>query len=78
MLLVQYDFEDFKFFVGWDHCLDKNGDGVVIKFPVKIRTLLSWSPKVLIIQNGILRSAPRMPQEKLLVDFVRQPFSTLL
>lgn len=77
VFLDKHDFGDFNFFTGWDHCADTNGDGVIIKYPIKVRSLLSWSPKVSVIQNGILTPAPRMPQEKLLVDFIRQPFSVL-
>ena len=77
LFLDKQDFGEFNFFTGWDHCLDTNGDGIIIKYPIKIRSLLSWSPKVSVIQNGILTPAPRMPQEKLLVDFIRQPFSVL-
>lgn len=57
--------------------LDKLGDGVRIKFPVKIHITLSWSPKCSAVQGGILVNPPRMPLEKLTIDFVRQPFSIL-
>lgn len=61
----------------WSQCLDKNGDGVEIKFPIRRKLLLSWSPKVITGQNGVLTELPRMPVEKLIIDFLRQLLSVL-
>ena len=76
-MLEKQDFGRCNFHNLWDQCLDKNGDGARIKFPVKVHLNLSWSPKVSAIEHGILVNPPRMPLEKLTIDFVRQPLSIL-
>jgi len=76
-MLEKDDFARCNFHDLWEQCLDKLGDGVGIKFPVKIHITLGWSPKCSAVQGGILVNPPRMPLEKLTIDFVRQPFSIL-
>lgn len=38
-MLMKDDFAPCKFYDQWDQCLDGNGDGVRIKFPVKVYSL---------------------------------------
>ena len=76
-MLEKDDFARCNFHDLWEQCLDKLGDGVRIKFPVKIHITLGWSPKCSAVQGGILVNPPRIPLEKLTIDFVRQPFSIL-
>ena len=76
-MLEKHDFDHCNFHNSWDQCLDKNGDGVRIKFPIKVHVNLSWSPNISAVENGTLVNPPRMPLEKLTIDFVRQPFSIL-
>lgn len=59
----------------WEQCVDKIGDGVRIKFPLKMHLTLGWSPKINAVQGGTVVILPRMPVEKLVIDFVRHPFS---
>jgi len=59
----------------WYQCLDKNGDGVEIEFPIRLQLHFSWSPKRRTCQNGVLTETRRMPLEKLSIDFLRKPFS---
>ena len=74
-VLEKTDFDHCKFHNTWDQCLDSNGDGVVVKFPINMRPLISWSPKMFTVNNGLLTSATRMPVKRLVVDFDLQPFS---
>lgn len=73
ILLEKEDFINCNFVDNWDVVLDVNGDGVMIKYPVKVRTLLTKSPKSYTIINGTLQESRRMVIEKLAIDFVRQP-----
>lgn len=77
-MLEKQDFDQCNFDNLWDQCLDKNGDGVRIKFPIKLQLNLSWSPKITAVKNGTLVNPPRMPLEKLTIEFIRQPFSILI
>ena len=76
-MLEKNDFDLCNFHDLWDECLDKNGDGVRIQFPLKVHQTLAWSPKTFAVEDGVLVNPPRMPIEKLSIDFVRQPFSIL-
>ena len=62
---------------GWFRCLDKNGDGAEVLFPIRLQAHLSWSTKRLHCQNGVLVESQRMPLEKLSIDFLRKPVSIL-
>lgn len=77
-MLEKQDFDQCNFDNLWDQCLDKNGDGVRIKFPIKLQLNLSWSPKITAVKNGTLVNPPRMPLEKLTIEFIHQPFSILI
>ena len=76
-LLNKECFTVCNFHETWDQCLDKNGDGVVIKFPIKLKPFISWSPKIHAAFNNDIIISPRTPIEKLSVDFVRQPYSII-
>ena len=45
-MLEKNDFALCNFHDLWNQCLDKNGDGVRIKFPLKVHLTLSWSPEI--------------------------------
>lgn len=74
MTLIQ---RSCRFHEHWDQCLDKNGDGLKIQFPVKVHLILSWSPKISYAKDGVLDIAPRMPLKKMSLDFVQKPYSVL-
>lgn len=76
MMLEREHFIMCNFPETWDQCLDKNRDGVKIKFPMKMCLTLSWSHRISAVQ-GVLVNQPQMPLEKLTIDFVRQSFSVL-
>ena len=58
------------FLQGWFQCLDKNGGGAEVLFPIRLQTHLSWSTKMLHCQNGVLVESQRMPLEKLSISGV--------
>ena len=72
----QKDFNRCNFSTNWDQCLDKNGDGVKIKFPIKMRVHLSQSPKVFTNSqsNGMIERK-RIYFERLTFDIIREPFT---
>ncbi|KAK3738195.1 hypothetical protein QZH41_012779, partial [Actinostola sp. cb2023] len=78
MMMINNDFQHLPFPPAWGQSLDKNGDGVAIQFPIRMQLHLSWSPRLTAFQDGKLVTKPRMPLEKLSVQFVRQPFSAFL
>lgn len=55
ILLDEVDFERFRFLKKRDVVCDSNGDGVKVKYPFKVRLLLSKSPKTFSLINGELR-----------------------
>ena len=75
-MLMKGDFAPCTFFDQWDQCLDSNGDGVQVKFLVKLNTISSWSPKMSVFGDCGLTQVPQMPNEKMIFDFV-QPSSIL-
>jgi hypothetical protein len=78
MLFKFYEREDFascNFSAKWDQYLNKHGDGVKIKFPIKMKIHLSHSPKVFISHDNELIPGKRMYLERLTFDFVREPLS---
>ena len=60
---------------GWWYNLDNNGEGRAINFPIKIKPLLSWTPKRYVVQNGKLMQAERTPVEKAKIHFARRACS---
>ena len=62
-----------KFVDNWDVVFDRIGDGVAIKYPVKVRAFLTKSPKSFSMTNGTLQESQQMLIEKLSIDFAQQP-----
>ncbi len=56
----------------WWYYLDKNGEGRAISFPIKMKPILSWTPKHFCFENGDLKQKARLPIEKLRVHIARQ------
>ena len=73
LLLEKNDFVRCKFLENWDVILDRIGDGVSIKYPVKVRAFLTKSPKSFTFTNGTLQESQQMLIEKLSIDFSPQP-----
>lgn len=67
-MLMEGDFAPCTFFDQWDQCLDSNGDGVQVKFLVKLHTISSWSPKMSVFGDCGLTQVPQMPNEKMIFD----------
>lgn len=72
-LLDCNDFSGCQLPENWDMVCDCNGDGVKVKYPVKVRLFLARSPKTFSITDGQLQEDKRMLIEKLSIDFSRQP-----
>lgn len=56
----------------WWYFLNDHGEGQAVKQPLKIKPLLTWTPKKNMLTEGKLVPAPRMPLEKLCVDILRR------
>ena len=56
----------------WWYYLDRNGEGRAISFPLKMKSVLSWTPKHFTIENGDFKQVARLPIEKLRVHIARQ------
>ena len=69
ILLEKTDFDRCKFPENWDVVCDSNGDGVRVKYPVKVRLFLSKSLKTFSVVQGKLQEDQRMLIEKLSLDF---------
>lgn len=57
----------------WWYQLNEHGEGHAIQPPIKIKPILSWSPKKQIMEDNKLCKAPRLPIEKLCVDLLKRP-----
>jgi hypothetical protein len=52
MLYEKDDFERFELPFYWYYYLDELGQGIMLKFPLKIKTKLSFAQKRFIVNNG--------------------------
>ena len=75
LLVGKEDLTRLKFLpTNWWYILDENGQGKAVDFPIKVKTVLSWSPVTFMIDNkGKLCKAPRLPQEKLKLLVLKRP-----
>ena len=71
-LYEKQDFCNLNLEESWWYHLDSNGEGRAISFPIKIKPVLLWSPKLYIVQNRELMQAERMPIEKAKIHFSRR------
>lgn len=60
-MLEKNDFAPCNFHDLREQCVDKNGDGVRIKFPLKMHLTLGWSPRIYAVQVGTVVIQPRIP-----------------
>ena len=71
-----YSKEDFFRFTtlpeSWWYYLDVHGQGKSVDFPLKMKSLLSWTPVQHIKDNGILKQAPQAPLEKVIIHFCKK------
>ena len=52
--------------------LNSYGEGVAIKFPVKVKPPCSWSQSKFVVKSKKLIEAPRVPIEKIMVTLVKR------
>ena len=56
----------------WFYTLNQHGEGIAIDFPIKAKTVLSWTPLNYVGKNGKLDIAPRIPIEKIKIEFAKR------
>ena len=57
----------------WWYWLNTHGEGYAIDPPIKLKQILSWTPKKHVPENGKLSQAPQLPIEKLCLDMLKRP-----
>jgi hypothetical protein len=72
-----HDFRRLRLPEHWWYTLDKNGhgEGRAVE-QIKVKQLLSWTPKHQIFKDGKLTNAPQMPIEKLCIDILPRRCNT--
>lgn len=58
---------------GWWYCLNHDGEGIAIDFPVKAKPILSWSQKKIIKKDGKLVKGAQFTIEKVCLTIIRKP-----
>ena len=71
-MLGKEDFTRFPLPCHRYYWLDVHGQGMAVDFPVKTKTLLTWSPKHFVAGGQDLVQAPRVPIEKLVISFSKR------
>ena len=69
-----YEADDFcrcKVLNNWSCIFDRHGDGVRVRFPVKMRKFLTLSPKTYEKVGQCIMEAPRTCSEKISIKFVK-------
>lgn len=56
----------------WHYCLNADGEGAAIDFPLKAKPVLSWTAKHYYQYQGQLKLAPRVPIEKICIEFAKR------
>ena len=74
-LLEEMDFNKCKFPNNWSRIFDSHGDGVMIRFPLKVRKYLTMSPKSYHKAGDKIVEMPRAHMEKISIIFVKVPSS---
>ena len=74
-LLEETDFNKCKLPNNWSHIFDIHGDGVMIRFPLKVRKYLTLSPKSHQKVGDKIVEVPRAYMEKISIKFVKVPSS---
>lgn len=74
ILLEKKDFNFCLLPPNWNQLVDGIGDGVQIKFPVKVRPFLSWSPQNHELINGLVTRLPRYAVERISIVFLQRTF----
>ena len=69
------DFIKCKLPNNWSHIFDIRGDGVMIRFPLKVRKYLTLSPKSHQKVGDKIVEVPRAYMEKISIKFVKVPSS---
>lgn len=71
MLFEEQDFSKCKLPVNWNCLFDKHRDTVKMKFPVKMRAVLSCKPTSFKKEGKQIVELPRAYTEKVSISFIR-------
>ena len=74
ILFQSKDFSCCKFPDNWNYLFNHHGDGVKMRFPVKMRTFLSRSPKNFTKHGEQMVEVPQSYVEKISLIFVKIPY----
>ena len=74
-LFEEHDFSKCKLPPNWNCLFDMHGDGVWMKFPVKMRKFLQRSPPNFQRKADSIVEAPRSYTEKIYICFIKLPSS---
>lgn len=72
---MPYEKDDFSRFCipqFWHYYLNQLGEGIVVNFPIKLKSVLKMSKKRFIVPNGELTQAPMSPMEKVTITVNRK------
>ncbi|XP_032221228.2 uncharacterized protein LOC125564402 [Nematostella vectensis] len=72
MFYEKSDFKRFGLPVYWYYCLDEHGQGITVDFPIKIKTVLSYTKAYYIVSCGKLEKSPTSPVEKIVITLNRK------
>ena len=62
--MTRSDLDDQIRLEDWWYCINSDGEGVAVDFPLKARPVLSWSQKKFTAKDGKLVKAARCPLKK--------------
>lgn len=72
MLYELTDFSKFCLPLYWYYYLKELGQGIAIRFPLKLKLVLKFSKKRFICSNGELKQAPMSPVKNVLITVNRR------
>ena len=71
MLYEKEDFDRFQLPSYWHYYLDELGQGVKVKFPIKLKTRLGFIQKRFLVVNGAIEKGPTVPKEQAIIHINR-------
>ena len=72
MLYEKDDFSRFCLPQFWHYYFNQLGEGIVVNFLIKLKSVLKMSKKCFIVSNGELTQAPMSPMEKVTITVNRK------
>lgn len=72
-MFQENSFSKCGFPANWNCIVDNHGDGVMMKFPVKMRIFVSRTPKTYQKVQGEIKVCPQACIEKMSIKFIKIP-----